>query len=283
VSKLCTSLLALFAALALLTLGAGPAAAGPLTDTLSELGIELPALPAPDQVPGAPDAVQPPAGADDPVPDVVGDVLDQLPAEGTDLPLPVPGTGTGEGADPDGEDAGADQGTEPPAGPAADAAAQCRSALAQAGLPGGDQCAALIGCFSLLPAPELGLTPEGLLALDPAALQERLDPAALQELLDPTAVTSFLSCLVGAIGLPPLDGGEPSEEPSPAPQPVVQPEPAPQPAAPTPVVPVAAAVTPVASAGQLAYTGVDVTPMVAAGIALLVGGGGLLSAARRRS
>jgi LPXTG-motif cell wall-anchored protein len=174
--------------------------------------------------------------------------------------------------------------------------------LEAAGLPAGLDCGAIADCVTLL-IPE-DMTLEEL---------DGLTEADLEALLSPDALDGFLTCIEDAVG-----GVVPTPTPTtpvPVAQPVVQatyydncddaraqgaaPVYAGQPGyragldsdndgigcedAEGTVVPVSAGTAPVASAGQLAYTGVELSPMLAAGAVLLAGGGGLLLASRRRS
>ena len=322
VSKYLKLPLALLAALAMLLLWSGPAGAETFGEVVEETGTaiseELPVL-----VPPPAEEVAPPAGgAASPVPEIVEAPETNSPV--TDAPIvggvpdvggvPIVG-GALEGTDGTGDD-GAETPSEDPFDPAA-LAEGCEAALAEAGLPGGDTCAAIVACFTLLPSPTDSLP------LDDAALEDLLMngtpeeiEALLGEVFDPAAIPAFLACLGDALNLP-VPGGE--ETPAPAPAPVVQPTVAPETyyencddarargAAPVHAgqpgyragldsdadgigcedaegtIQTVAAGSPSTTTGKLAYTGFELTSALATGAALLALGGTVLLAARRRS
>ena len=322
VSKFLKLPLALLAALAVLLLWSGPASAGdnpvgaitePIVPVLDETLSQV--VPDAAQQPSTPDEA--------PAADVALPQIAQTPAlpalpEGS-LPaqdLPVVGDVLGGEQGEQGDEVSGDETVDPAAelDPAA-VAAECQALLDQAGLSdGGDTCAAIVGCFDRLPAPTDALT------LDDAALEELLTTgtpeeieAALGSLFDPAALTGFLDCLGSALGVTPPE--QPTGE-----QPVTSPaaetyyancdDARARGAAPvlagapgyragldsdddgigcedaeatiqtvTLTAPAAAA----GGAGKLAYTGFELTSMLATAGALLALGGTVLVAARRRS
>src|SRR3954466_5897770 len=131
----------MLAALAMLVLWSGPASADPFTDTLTKLGVPIPAAPAvvpPDEGPAAVSDVEAP-----PAPSP----LSQLPDVTDVLPVPVPMPAGDDTTPSDADDAPAPEddttgeGSGSPLDPT-DLATQCQTALTEAGLPGGDTCAA---------------------------------------------------------------------------------------------------------------------------------------------
>ena len=322
VSKYLKLPLALLAALAMLLLWSAPAGADPLDlpAPLQDLGTavtEVVPPPTTDQPPAVED-VEPAAPPSAEAADVVTDALETAQQTAETVPTPtVPDVPVG-GDLLGGEDAEGGEGTGTPepteALDPATLAEECQTALDEAGLPGGDACAAVVACFDLLPTPELGLTPEDLMALDHAQLEQLLDPAALEELFSPEALTSFLACLGSALGLPPLE--PPTGNPgggivtSPAAEetyyancddarargaaPVLAGQPGYRAGLDSDddgvgcedaegTIQAVTLQTPVATAGKLAYTGFELTSALATGAALLALGGTVLLAARRRS
>ena len=320
VSKYLKLPLALIAALAMLGLWSSPAGADPLSDVVEELDTavtDVLPLPAPAPEPAPVEVSEPDAGAGAGPAEQLGAAVQTVEETVTEkLPLPeIPALGGGTA----GGDHGGDQGGTETPGPEvlhpATLAEECEAALAESGLPGGDQCAAVVGCFELLPTPELGLTPEDLMALDPALLEELLDPAALEELFSAEALTAFLACLGDALGLPPLEpptgtpGGEVVTSPvveetnyencddarAQGAAPVLAGQPGYRAGldsdddgvgcedAEGSIQTVTHSTPQVVTAGQLAYTGFELTPLLATGGALVALGGSVLLAARRRS
>jgi hypothetical protein len=303
-SKLWKIPLALGAALAMLALSPGTANAaedpvgtvlGCLTDPSDPAcalpvpgnAVELPLVPAPDAAAPAPGAANPVV----PIP-----------------PVTPPGGRVDDGADHEADD-GTDDGATPPVAAGADdltpACQDLIDQLGQHGLPADLDCGAIADCVVLL-APA-GMSPEEL-----GGLSEE----QLTDLLDSVDGTGFLSCIQDVVGgLVPTPTPTPTPPAPPVAQPAVQetsyancddarargaaPVYAGQPGyragldsdadgigcedTEGTVLPVSAATVPTASSGQLAYTGFELTPVLAAGTALLALGGGLLLSARRRS
>jgi LPXTG-motif cell wall-anchored protein len=290
---------ALLAAMAMLVLWSGAANADvtdPLepvpgvidcvTDPTTESCSALDASSGDEQAPALPDIST--------LPDIP--VLSELPT-GPDAPAARPELPAGT-PDEEGTAAAAEPGPD-------ELAAACDDLFVEleaAGLPAGLDCSAIAGCVTLL-------IPEDMTLEELNGLTE----ADLEALLSPDALDGFLTCIEDAVGG--VVTTPTPTTPAPVVQPVVQetyydncddaraqgaaPVHAGQPGyragldsdsdgigcetAEGTVVPVSAGAAPVARAGQLAYTGVEVTPMLAAGAVLLAGGGGLLLASRRRS
>ncbi|WP_258373070.1 excalibur calcium-binding domain-containing protein, partial [Modestobacter versicolor] len=284
--------LTLLATLGVLLVWSGPAGADPISDAIGgvtggvtdALPLELP-LPQDTAAP-APAPVQTPA-------DLVPPLVEGLAV----VPVPQPGSSPQPAAEPE-QPADGPAAAAPPALDPVTLGEACGDALEKAGLPGGDECLAIAECFTLLPQPEVPGLPDltELASLDPGLVTGLLDPTALQGLLDPAVLPAFLACLGNAIGLP-APGVGPTPVPTPGTQPALQPvgyqncdaaraagaapvyagQPGYRPeldadgdgigcedAAAVALVDTATSPTGT-GAGQLAYTGVELTPLLAGG------------------
>ncbi|MGY1771802.1 hypothetical protein [Blastococcus sp. SYSU D00813] len=291
-------LLAPAAALALLVVAPGTAAAdpslpGPLGGALEELTRPLTELaPSGSTEPGTTPA-QPPTGSQPALPGPLAELSGAIPGAGA-----IPGTGGGTGTDGGTGTGGGTGADQPPAGPAAAPEDDGPAPNPVAGLC--DQLRDGLGA----------LNPQLATGFDQLCEAAEADPtAAIQDLLEqllaalPTSLEEGCDSLIGlieqggaALGVDaaPLVGlveqlcalipGPAPEQPRPEqpqhPQPahpVVHPQQQPQPA----VVPVAGG-GPTGGGGQLAYTGVDPEPYLFGGVAALGLGAGLQVLGRRR-
>jgi len=299
---------ALLAALALLLLWSGPATAGEPAGDSTPVELTSPVDPAPvDPAPNDPAPNDPPPADQAPPADDAGPAADLPPVADTAAPddaglssIDAPASSLDvPGAPADGSGLSSEDSTDLTA-----ACTELLTDVAASGLPADLDCGGLADCVALL-LPE-GVTPEAL---------EGLSEEDLDALLGSTDVDGFLACVEALVPVPVTTAPVPVTSPAPVLQPAASAtyyancdDARARGAAPVyaddpgyragldrdsdgigcesdeaTVRPVSGAGTPVSASGQLAYTGVELTPMLAAGAVLLAGGSGLLLAARRRS